>query len=234
MLMIKRHALVIECSEIVGQDKLPGAQRDAIAWREFLLSDRGGAWRRDEITVLNNPTRQNVLSRLGLMNEGYGFVTFSGHGFVSGATNETMACLQGGNISEFELTPACPRATVVLDSCRGVLAVTFAEALTALHKRAADNTRYRDLFDTALEIAEKGACTLYGCAFEQAAQESSAGGDFTQALIRAGENWAGPGVFSLRNAFDQAEKVVRGKSKQQTPVSKLGRRLYHFPFAVEP
>ena len=112
--------------------------------------------------------------------------------------------------------------------------LSFMEALGAMRKSAAEGSKFRNLFDTALERAEKGVCRLYGCAFEQAAQESKAGGDFTQALIQADKGWAGSGVFSLRNAFDEAEKVVRRKSPQQTPECQLGRRINHFPFAVQP
>lgn len=232
--MIKRQALVIECSAINGQDKLPGAQRDADSWQEFLLSNRGGAWRNDEITVLRNPTPQMVRSKIALITDGYGFVTFSGHGYVAEQTKNTMVCLQGGNISEIELTPSSPRATVILDSCRGIQALSFMEALSAMRKLAADSGQFRNLFDTALERAEKGVCKLYGCAFEQAAQESKAGGAFTQALIQAGKGWTGSGVLFMRNAFDEAEKAVRQNSPQQTPESQLGRRINHFPFAVQP
>ena len=103
-----------------------------------------------------------------------------------------------------------------------------------MYKSASDRENFRVLFDTAIERAEKGLCKLYGCAFEQAAQESKAGGYFTQALIQAGNNWKGSGVFTLRNAYEIAESTVRQKNSPQTPESELGRRLYHFPFAVQP
>lgn len=234
--MIERRALIVECSAIAGQDKIVGAQKDAYAWQEFLLSHRGGAWRNNEITILNNPTPQTVRSKIALMSTGYSFVTFSGHGYVNAYTKKTMVCLQGGDISESELTPSSDRATIILDSCRGqtFALAEFAEA-RAMLKAAADSSQYRNLFDAALERSEYGVCQLYGCAFKQAAHEDpEIGGDFTQALIQAGNNWAGPGVFSLRNASDAAEKVVRQKRPQQTPECNLGRRINHFPFAVQP
>jgi hypothetical protein len=232
--MINRHALIIECSAIDGLDKLPGAVKDAGTWEEFLLSNRGGAWKDNEITILSNPTQQTVRSVIMRMNNGYGFVTFSGHGYVSAQTKETMVCLQGGNISETALTPSSSRATVILDSCRGVKTVAFAEAISAMRKQANDAIQYRHLFDTALENAETGVCKLYGCGFGQAAgEEPEIGGDFTQALIQTGKSWNGKGVFSLRNAYDTAEQVVRRKTPQQTPEGKFGRRIRHFPFAVQ-
>lgn len=232
--MIVRHALIIECSEIVGQDPLPGARRDADNWNEFLLSNRGGLWRTSEIAVLRNPSSTQVKSVIGKMTGGYGFVTFSGHGYVSAQTGETMVCLQGGNLSEIELTPKSPRTTVILDSCRGVYTVAFAEAFEVMRKAAGDDARFRTLFDAALERAELGVCRAYGCSFEQAAQESKAGGYFTQALIQAGKGWDGPGALSLRNAFDSAAITIKRKAPQQTPEAEFGRRLYHFPFAVHP
>lgn len=176
--MIKRHALIIECSEIPGQDKLPGAKKDADSWEDYLLSNQGGAWLSSEIAVLRNPSPQAVKLKIALMPNGYGLVTFSGHGYVSSQTKETMVCLQGGDMSETALIPTSERSTIILDSCRGVhLAIeSFAEArLSAMYKSASDSERFRALFDKALISAEKGLCKLYGCAFEQAAQESKAG-----------------------------------------------------------
>lgn len=234
--MIKRNALIIECSAIDGQEKLPGATRDASAWQNYLLSNRGGAWRSNEISILSNPTLQIVRSKIALMTDGYSFVTFSGHGYVSARTKETMLCLQGGEISEIGLTPSSNRVTLILDSCRGIIseALAFAEARALLRKSEVDSSQFRNLFDSALERAEMGACKLYGCAFDQSAQETKAGGVFTQSMIQAGINWTGSGVFSLRNAFDEAEKMVARKHPQQTPEPQLGRRLNHFPFAVQP
>ncbi|MBI5791872.1 MAG: caspase family protein [Rhodocyclales bacterium] len=232
--MIERHALIIECSEIVGQEPLPGARRDADNWNEFLLSNRGGLWRTSEISMLRNPSSVQVKSAIARMTSGYGFVTFSGHGYVSAQTRETMVCLQGGNLSEIELTPNSPRATVILDSCRGIYEVAFAEALAVMKKAAGDDVQFRFLFDAALERAEMGICRAYGCSFNQAAQESKAGGYFTQALIQAGKNWAGPDALSLRNAFDSAASTLRRKAPQQTPEAEMGRRLNHFPFSVHP
>lgn len=234
--MIERRALIIECSEIAGLGKIAGAQKDAYAWQEYLLSKRGGAWRDNEITILNNPTPQAVRSKIALMSTGYSFVAFSGHGHVNAYSRKTMVCLQGGDISESELTPSSSRATVILDSCRGET-FAFAEAMEkrAMLKAEADSSQYRNLFDAALERSEYGVCQLYGCAFKQAAHENpEIGGDFTQALIQAGKKWAGSGVFSLLNASEAAEKVVRQKRPQQTPECNLGRRINHFPFAVQP
>lgn len=147
-----------------------------------------------------------------------------------------MVCLQGGNISEAELTPSSSRTTVILDSCREQM-YTFAETIEsrAMLKSATDTTQYRKLFDAALERSAEGVCQLYGCAFKQAAhEEPEIGGDFTQALIQAGKKWTGSGVFSLLDASEVAKKLVQQKRPQQTPVCNLGRRINHFPFAVEP
>lgn len=236
-LMIKRHALVIECSAIAGLGKISGAQKDAVAWQKFLLSNRGGAWRNDELTILSNPTPQEVRSKIALMTNGYSFVTFSGHGHVTEPSRKTMVCLQGGDISESELTPSSPRVTVILDSCREQT-YSFAEEVMeslAMHKTASAASQYRNLFDTALERSSEGVCQLYGCSFKQSAHEDPGiGGYFTQSLIQAGKSWTGSGVFSLLNASEVAEKVLRQKRPQQTPECNLGRRINHFPFAVQP
>ena len=232
---MKRHALIIECSAINGQDKLPGAIRDAEAWQKYLRSNIGGAWSDSEISILRNPTPSEMKALISRRSDDYNFITFSGHGYVASHTNETMICLQGGSLSETDLITPASRSTVILDSCRGILSAHFSEALCSeMYKSFVDSQRYRTLFDNAISRAEKGVCQLYGCSFGEAAQESKAGGEFTQALIQAGESWNERGVLSLHRAFEHAEKILQRTSPGQTPESKLGRRLNHFPFAVQP
>jgi hypothetical protein len=233
--MLQRKALIIECSKVSGLEPLPGAKRDAQSWRDYLLSNRAGAWFEDEITVLSNPSKSQVHAVVDEMREGYAFIAFSGHGWVNKNSGETMIEVEGGSISQTELIPKCKRATLIFDSCRGVVGaekmVAFSEAL---RKSYSPDKRHRDIFDEALRNAEEGCCWLFGCAFNQAAQESKAGGVFTQAMIEAGQKWSGRDVYSLADAFNEAEKTVQRVHPQQTPEKQCGRRMRHFPFAVKP
>lgn len=229
---MSRKALIIECSAVTGQDRLPGAAVDAAEWKDYLWLPRGGAWEGLEIEELHNPTRDKVLARISAMNANYGFITFSGHGYATG--NTTWLCLEGGVISDKEIIARAPsKTTLVMDSCRGLVrerALAKAQITLEDYKARAD---YRRLFDDAVKKAELGACRLYGCDFDESAQESEAGGLFTQCIILAGRNWGGRGVLPLNQAFDAAARCVTQKDPRQMPQSNMGNRVNHFPFAVQ-
>lgn len=231
---MERHAVIIECSAIPGQDRLPGCALDAAAWKDYLCSAAGGAWYNSEIEVLSNPSAKAALACTQKIYAGYGFVAFSGHGYVDMSTGQTMACFVGGNLSDSQLAPPSDRATLIMDSCRGLAHVAIAKESMELREAVIDKQAYRDLFDRALERAEKGSCRIYGCSFDEAANEEKTGGAFTQNLIKVGTAWRTSGVLTLRQSFDAATARVRQRYPQQNPEALLGRRLNHFPFAVHP
>lgn len=233
---MERKALIIECSNVAGLDKLPGATIDASSWRDYLISARGGAWYNSEIVILRNPDKSMVINEVNSINSDYAFIAFSGHGYVSKETSLTMVCVNGGNLSESELTPSAQRSVVVMDSCRGALLESAMRSVASslLSKGLNLYDDYRKIFDESVLSAEAGECKIYGCAFDQAAQESSAGGLFTKSFIETGENWRGRGALDIKSAFDNAYQLVRSRDKVQTPVFRGGRRLRHFPFAVNP
>lgn len=230
---MKRQALIIECSAVTGQSKLPGAVVDAAAWKKYLSSTRGGAWESGEIQTLSNPTPALILSRVAAMSGDYGLIAFSGHGCVVADT--TMVAAEGGLVSEQQLvTNPCVRLTLILDSCRGVESPTELAKSEVMLDSVEDRSAYRRAFEDAVLRSEKGTCRLYGCDFNEGSGEDpkGRGGFFTQALIAVGRRATGKGVLGLDKAFEVAAADVRSKDPRQNPQASLGRRMHQFPFAV--
>lgn len=228
-----RRALIIECSRVPNHDYLPGAETDAANWNRYLPQNKAGAWERSEIVTLHNPTRSEALAEVARARHGYGFVAFSGHGYTK--NGDTYLCMKDGDLSEYQLTPSAERATIILDSCRGDRTADFAESRTfdAVLTANVTSILYRNAFNNALADTEEGTIRIYGCSFNQAAQETKPenGGDFTHEFIKAGVT-ASSRVFTVQEAFGVAAIRLREKGNQQ-PEYKPGRRLRHFPFSVK-
>lgn len=230
-----RRALIIECSNIPGYDRLPGAITDANNWNYYLPSNKAGAWDQAEIVTLHNPTCLQVQAEIRKMSSGYGFVAFSGHGCVR--NGDTHLRMYDGELTEYQLTPTAQRATVILDSCRGDRTAELSESMearSAALKAETPRQLYRNLFDDALSRVEEGPIRIYGCSFNQAAQETRPenGGDFTHEFIKAGTQ-SSVRIFTVRDAYGVACERLSKKGTQQRPEYKPGRRISHFPFAVK-
>jgi Caspase domain len=113
---MKRKAILIESSKVNGYRDLPGARVDVENWKNFLQSDLGGLWAASEIVTLSHPYSADVALELKVDSDCYCFVAFSGHGA------EGVIALNDA-YKEFPITklkPSVEKATVIIDSCRGI------------------------------------------------------------------------------------------------------------------
>jgi hypothetical protein len=240
---MKRRALLVEASRVNGLDDLPGARKDIDDWIHYLKSPLGGAWENDEIDVLRTPTKISLEISLAIASYcGYVFVAFSGHGrHVKGmAIDETRICIHGQEeLAVNKLNCGAPRTTIVVDACREVqylkedLSAVFAMDELSKKMLYVDREKYRKFYDNAIQLAPKGVEYLYSCDLNEFAAETVHGGNFSQALMRCGENFDKKGsVYTVYDAFVCAKIRVVEKIPQQHPVIESGRRITHYPFAV--
>lgn len=201
---MQRYALLIEASNVTGEEDLPGARNDVIAMRNFLMSPPGGAWRHDEIEIVNKPQYRSVFEKLLDHKEDYSLVYFSGHG---------SECVQGCpsvclNDTEMTIPVTClyPKSKygiVITDCCRGNGMV---ETLNENMKKAsfsfeeafdATDVTSRNLWDAALSQCirsntDDGIVEMLACQYNEAASEIEAPeayGLYTHAIINAAKNW---------------------------------------------
>lgn len=244
---MRRRAILIESSRILGHVDLRGARSDVRNYKEWLTSSGEGAWNEEEVHILSHPTKDRLEVALHAASScDYVFVTFSGHGrhVVRGMEEDTMIQINDSQeFSALRLNQRFTRATIAVDSCRAVDVEPLVEAHDATIAKALmsedslSRSRHRTLFDENVEAAERGTIFLFSCSRGEAANEGANGGAFSFGLVQAGRAWWTRGrsrsTFTILTAFEEAVGFVKGRDEQQSPaIEGSVRRLRHFPFAV--
>lgn len=240
---MKRHAILIQ-APLSGRDALSGVSADIFGWKKHLMSLSGGAWNRDEIILLKNPSLTTLKSALILAKySDLAIVAFSGHGFVKKnnlGIFETFLYINesrtGSIVSEFELNPGTPRCIVSLDCCRHVETQSLTECVTADFSETSseiERLKYRAEYERKFMMCEKGCTRLYSASLDESASDQPS---FTQIMMRFAEKWSHDNPNGSMNVRDvllaTADLMKVNGLKQQTPVYNAGRRLNHFPFII--
>lgn len=139
---MKRKAILIEASNVIGHTDLPGARVDIANWNDFLKSNLGGVWESSEIVILRKPSSGDVEQHLKVDSDCYCFVAFSGHGSEGSVLLNEHWSDKGFPINGMK--PKSSQGTLIVDSCRG-----FAEA-----------ARYSEITKVALANASGRAVAL--------------------------------------------------------------------------
>lgn len=241
---IKRQAILIGAPSV--NPELPGVRKDIDDFKNFLLSDKGGAWKLHEITTLIDQSHFVVKSHIDLAQSAdYAFILCAGHGEhrVGRNIDETVMYLnEKDTISINEVNPKNRRHLVIVDTCR-VLVKIKELAMEALAKSelrmdfSEAYIDYRKVFDDAILNTSEGRIVAYSCDINQAAGDDGSGGVFTQALLSTANRFkpAGYGKYDIVNisqAFDVAKEITYAKNAPQSPVFNAGRRRDYFPFCI--
>ena len=188
-----RRAYIVGSKCIAGQNPLAGVPIDKARIYDFLLSNTGGAWRRDEIAVLGKPTVYRQEAPIELMFD-YIVYYFAGHGFTSGG--RMYLC-----INDHQYVPAdalrfpARKVLIVVDACRVSIDEPATElvkvgALAGIDEAAGPLTRLlcRRAFDEAIDRADPGVVAVFSCAYNESAIESATrGGRFTREFIHGAQ-----------------------------------------------
>lgn len=163
--MIKRLAIIIESSNVKGQQYLPGAKIDVANWVSFLKSDLGGKWADGEIIELPKPTSACIQLFLKAFKERYVFLAFSGHGYEEydpySRKYVSKICLND-NEQSVAIDTVCPKSfgTAIFDCCRGVedvcAHISIANESIALNKTISLTQK------TAMDSAGRGFASARG------------------------------------------------------------------------
>lgn len=243
---LRRKAFIVGAEALAKEQRLPGVAKDKARLRAFLTSDNGGAWEPEEIDVLEKPA---IPPLEGTPAPAFDFVLFyfAGHGYTH--QGQTFLCVNDRqDVALDGLWLPAHRQLIILDSCRTRLPesqVVEGHEKTAGMLAGVPDFSYRekcrDLYDAMIMRAEKGRIVLFASAWDEAASESSRGGDFTFNLVTGATEWvvsarsdwkAASKVLTVQDAFTRADALMN--HQLQNPEYWPGRRLFHFPLAVVP
>jgi len=256
---MKRKAILIEASNVRGQDEIPGAEVDIENWANFLTSDLGGAWDDSDIVPLHKPAAARLIIELGVPKNSYCFVAFSGHG-------HNGSVLLNDSYDPFPialLTPDSDRATVIVDACRGVEKINayiintkaamlnaslneavltkalggrttvFARDASLSYARIMSTIEHRARWDQALLLTQKGKVEMLACAQGQDSQEDpQAGGYYTSLLLQSAKIWnINTAGAGIHSTRHAHDYAASNLPPQQTP--EYSPSWLAFPFAVK-
>src|SRR6266566_997687 len=110
-----RKALIVAGSAL----DLPGVEKDVMNYKQFFMSPLGGAWMASEVSVLKNPTKEQVEMYIrALQTADYSITIFAGHGSHPKRNGSTVVELRPGvQLEADDLKIGATKHTLVLDCC---------------------------------------------------------------------------------------------------------------------
>jgi len=220
---MKRKALLLGTTR-----GLQGVQLDIHRFSKFLISDRGGAWYRDEIEVMENPAKndlQQKIARLRSESLDYLVVMFSGHG-AHARTTQLELNRRGELIGEQELQRIATRQLNIYDCCRELMeeSMTKAAVLEA-YAHVFDSARsVRQVYEKRIMQATPQQASLYSCSVGESSYDSAEGAHYLSALLAATKAIpAGDQFLTVGEAHEIAREKTRKQQRDQNPDASLSK-----------
>lgn len=217
-----------------------GVLKDMRNYKNYLLSNHGGAWPINHIFSFITPSKielKKLLSKLD-GNIDYLVFVFVGHGAYDSEIYETVMELKTGEIlKESELPTNILRRLVILDCCRKPsednhpLREDFSERVFLSEQ--ASRKLYAKKFIQKLLRSQTGLIKVYSCGINQEADDSSSlGGIFSYNFLKSCE---GNLDLTVTEVFVNCEEKVTLQSKtKQIPEIFINRGIKEpsFPFYI--
>lgn len=232
---IKRKAILIGAQGgDNGTIRLKGVKQDLHNFKDYLLSSNGGAWRDEEITVLNNPTKALLLTAINNTHADYNFIYFSGHGFTS-SLDKRMLVLKDGNIEDIRLFNYCQKQLIVIDACRNYVP----SGIAGFPSFEDDKFSYlkqniRASFDRAITNSPDGKMIFHSAQKGKSSYDTDFGGKFTECLLSVARNvkTQKPLLFRVEHLLGSVRNQIGKGLYRQIPTLSYKEGNLCVPFAV--
>lgn len=227
-----RKAILVGVSNCEGQSKLAGVDKDIQSFRTYLNRNESGAWDDNEILILENKSKSQILEVLKRYS-GYDYVILlaAGHGAVKESHGFDTVLYTGQDefISSKELEINCDRQTIIMDVCRNIH-YDVSESLIALNSFSSDMNIFLDsqqpsreyckfYFNNQLLKSPKAYFKFYSCDKDETASDQPS---YTQALLKAGLEKSTKSILKTHNA---AVQIIKKTNSKQNPQANTGRTL---------
>lgn len=223
---------------IGNSDGLEGVKIDLVEWKKFLISPIGGAWERNEIKMIMNPQKCELLSYINELRKtkayDFAIVVYSGHGGYSKGTileiNE-----RGETIMENDLLSIAPRQISVFDCCRSL--VDGNQSINESQIRGFSNDginakiqAIRNAYNQRIMQAIPQQICLYACRIGETALDTENGALYIQTLLQQARQLSKEEVFRTAEKIHQYASeltLIKGLAKGHTqhPTANLPKCL---------
>jgi hypothetical protein len=253
--MIRRKAIIVSAPREIGGGfgVLDGVSKDLQRYRDFLLSDHGGAWRHDEIVAMEEPEEdelRRVLEKAGRTAD-FAITILSGHGRVD--RDAPLFINPWRSIRSVEdFRTGAARELTICDTCRAMepqrrVAEHRMRSIDLLPPPDSYRQACRMMFDEAVVTAVPFREIMWACSVGETAADTTDGGLFSTNLVGRALVWAsrvkraycydggGGSVLSAHSAFAIASRLVarvNTPTRTQTPDISTHRGTRKLPFAV--
>ena len=242
---MKRKAIIIASPLRKGYSGfLPGVQYDAINYASFLTSPLGGAWRSNEIKILVNPSKSQVIETMFYTTADYVFTAFSGHGGTDQRTRKAILKInENESIWLSQLTAKANRQLAIVDTCSTFVNYGFpkkpqliGDLFGQVSKLTLSQARF--LFDSRVMASGRGWTVLHSSSHGESSIDTEEGGVFSLSILKAAKIWEsmeGYGhILPVSIAYSSSKNYIRKKFKvNQTPRILHSGLNPNFPFAVK-
>ncbi|WP_345971812.1 caspase family protein [Sulfurimonas diazotrophicus] len=237
---MRRRALIIGAPG-KSQEYLPGVRKDVENYTNFLTSNIGGKWLKDEIVSLYDQDINTVQRTINLVkseNNDFVLVVFSGHGNYSAIMSNRRLYIDHDNyIYEDNLKGLSKKELLIIDTCAGIEREVgerkVKKSAFALFRES--YTDYRKKYEDAILSCLDQEIVLYASDVDEYSADTSKGGLYSKNLLETAYNNSYEEVLSSLVAHDIASSIVRkeSKNKQNPQYSCSVRKGNKLPFALK-
>lgn len=199
---------------IGNSNGLEGVKTDLFEWKKFLISPMGGAWKHDEIEMIMNPQRSELLSHINELRKtkayDFAIVVYSGHG---GYDRQTILEInrQGETINETDLYFIAPRQISVFDCCRSLVdgyePIYESQRTFSTGGILSNLQKIRNAYNQRIRLAIPQQVCLYACRIGETALDTESGALYIQTLLRQAK------LFPNNEEFRTVEEIHKDASR---------------------
>lgn len=208
---------------------LEGVKIDLVEWKKFLISPIGGAWEHDEIEMIMNPRRSELLSHINELRKtkayDFAIVVYSGHGGYDRQTILEINELEE-TIDETDLYSIAPRQISVFDCCRCLVdrhePINESQRTFSSGGPLSNLQMIRNAYNQRIMQAIPQQICLYACRIGETALDTENGALYIQILL-----WQAK-LFPNNEEFRTVE-AIHSKTSKCTYLAALKRNHIQHP-----
>lgn len=220
---MKRKALLIGNS-----NNLSGVQKDLLNFKNFLSSNKGGAWYDSEIVIIEKSNLSKVreeINKIKLESPDYVITFFSGHGAYKRGTILQLA--DNNTINEAELFYLAKRQLSIFDCCRSKIE-TFAHSMSMDSYNLSESSKeyVRILYNQRIKQSIEQQIRLYSCSIGEVSYDTTQGGIYFQNLLESARKFEyGSTENRVSSCHQRAKELTQKAIKEQHPDAILPKCL---------